>query len=99
MSRPYASRFNLKSIAFGLLLWASVSIGQACEACRKLYFQGMENTPKASALYPQAKVVEYKLTIAELTLSPAGTPAQVLTNGPLRTAVPTSATDKSRCLG
>ncbi|MEI6461076.1 MAG: multicopper oxidase domain-containing protein [Verrucomicrobiota bacterium] len=79
MSRPYASRFNLKSIAFGLLLWASVSIGQACEACRKLYFQGMENTPKASALYPQAKVVEYKLTIAELTLSPAGTPAQVLT--------------------
>lgn len=72
MSRPYASRFNLKSIAYGLLTWASVSTGQACEACRKLYFQGMENAPKAAALYPQAKVVEYQLDISEKGLAPAG---------------------------
>ena len=79
MSRPYASRFNLKSIAYGLLMWASVSTGQACELCRKAYYDAMEATPKASTLYPSARVVEYKLTIAEQTLSPAGTPAQVLT--------------------
>ena len=78
MSRPYASRFNLKSIAYGLLTWASVSTGQACEACRKLYFQGMENAPKAAALYPQAKVVEYQLDISEKGLAPAGETVRAL---------------------
>ena len=78
MSRPFTSRFNLKNIAYGLLLWASVSTGQACEACRKLYFQGMENAPKASALYPQAKVVEYKLDISEKDLTPAGQTVRAL---------------------
>ncbi len=51
----------------------------ACELCRQAYLTAMEAAPKASAIHPAARVVEYKLTIAEQALSPAGTPVQVLT--------------------
>ncbi|MFN5805719.1 MAG: multicopper oxidase domain-containing protein, partial [Opitutia bacterium] len=52
---------------------------QACEICRKAYFDAMEAAPKASALHPEARVVEYRLSISEQTLSPAGQPTQALT--------------------
>jgi len=39
----------------------------------------MEAAPKASALHPAAKVVAYTLEIGARTLSPAGSPARVLT--------------------
>lgn len=51
----------------------------ACELCRQAYFAAREVAPKASALYPSARVVAYELTIAEQMISPAGTPVQGLT--------------------
>ncbi len=70
-----------RSIGQALIAWIILGAGmtQACELCRKAYYDAMEAAPKASALHPQAHVVEYKLTIAEQTLSPAGKPVQVLT--------------------
>ncbi len=70
----WPNRFALTAMA---LAFAAAS--HACELCRKAYYDAMEAAPKASALHPEAHVVEYKLTIAEQTLSPAGSPAQVLT--------------------
>lgn len=69
------------TLSWGLLAfaWLGTASAGACELCRQAYVAAMEAAPKASALHPQARVVEYKLTIAEQTLSPAGTPAQVLT--------------------
>lgn len=58
---------------------AIASYAQACENCRKAYFDAMETAPKASALHPEARVVEYRLTIAEQTLSPADRKVQALT--------------------
>ena len=58
---------------------AIASYAQACEICRKAYFDAMETAPKASALHPEARVVEYRLTIAEQTLSPADRKVQALT--------------------
>ena len=76
--RPEHSR---RSIGGALIAWMILGAGmtQACELCRKAYYDAMEAAPKASALHPQARVVEYKLTIAEQTLSPAGKPVLVLT--------------------
>lgn len=58
---------------------ALAPVGHACELCRQAFYQAMEAAPKASALHPQARVVEYRLAVAEQTLSPAGQPAKVLT--------------------
>jgi len=71
------SRGILRALGVGLLFGAAAT--QACELCRRAYYEAMEASPKASALNPGARVVEYKLAIAEQTLSPAGTPVQVLT--------------------
>jgi FtsP/CotA-like multicopper oxidase with cupredoxin domain len=71
------SRVILRALIAWMILGAGMT--QACELCRKAYYDAMEAAPKASALHPQARVVEYKLTIAEQTLSPAGKPVQVLT--------------------
>jgi FtsP/CotA-like multicopper oxidase with cupredoxin domain len=67
--------------AWGLLMLATLlaAPAQACEICRKAYFDAMEAAPKASALHPEARVVEYRLSISEQTLSPAGQPTQALT--------------------
>ena len=74
MSSPWLARSALTVLA---LAFAAGS--HACELCRRSYYDAMEAAPKASALHPAARVVEYKLTIAEQTMSPAGNPAQVLT--------------------
>jgi FtsP/CotA-like multicopper oxidase with cupredoxin domain len=74
MTGYWSQRFVLTALAL-----AFAASSHACELCRQAYVAAMEAAPKASALHPQARVVEYKLTIAEQTLSPAGTPAQVLT--------------------
>lgn len=66
----------------GLIPWVLLVVAplaQACELCRQAYFQGMEAAPRASALYPKARVVEYRLAISEQTLSPAGEPVRALT--------------------
>lgn len=70
-----------RTSTWGLMV-ASVAIAscaQACEICRKAYFDAMEAAPKASALHPEARVVEYRLTIAEQALSPADRKVQALT--------------------
>jgi hypothetical protein len=69
----------MSSFRFIIALLSMSAAGQACEACRAAYVEAMEKAPKASALHPEARVVEYKLTIAEQTLSPAGKPAKALT--------------------
>lgn len=74
MTGCWSQRFLLTGMAL-----AFAASSHACELCRQAYVAAMEAAPKASVLHPQARVVEYKLTIAEQTLSPAGTPAQVLT--------------------
>ena len=74
MSVSWPKRFALTAMALAFTV-----ASHACELCRKAYYDAMEAAPKASALHPAAHVVEYKLTIAEQTMSPAGTPAQVLT--------------------
>lgn len=74
MSVSWPKRYALPAMA---LAFATAS--HACELCRQAYVAAMEAAPKASTLHPAARVVEYKLTIAEQTLSPAGTPVQVLT--------------------
>ena len=74
MSARWLRRFALTTTALAL-----VAAAHACELCRKAYQDAMEASPKASALHPDARVVAYRLTIAEQTLSPAGKPIQVLT--------------------
>ena len=59
------------------IFWGQLS--SACELCRKYYFDAMESAPKASQLHPEARVVEYTLTIEEQTQDLAGKPVEVLT--------------------
>ena len=68
-------------IRLALTAWAlAFTVGtHACELCRQAYVTALEAAPKASALHPAARVVEYKLTIAEQTMSPAGKPSPMLT--------------------
>ena len=73
---PCSRLHRLTLTALACSLTASAD---ACELCRQAYVAAIEAAPKASALYPQARVIEYKLAITEQTLSPAGSPAQVLT--------------------
>jgi len=73
-----SSQWILRSARLALA-FAFAAESHACELCRKSYYEAMEAAPKASALHPAARVVEYKLTIAERTSKPAGAPAQVLT--------------------
>ncbi len=54
-----------KQFAVTAMALAFAATSHACELCRKAYYDAMEAAPKASALHPEAHVVEYKLTIAE----------------------------------
>jgi FtsP/CotA-like multicopper oxidase with cupredoxin domain len=74
MSARWLRRLALTTTALAL-----AAVGHACELCRKAYHDAMEAAPKASALHPDARVVAYRLTIAEQTLSPAGKPTRALT--------------------
>lgn len=74
MSLSGIYRRFLTALALAIAAQAS-----ACELCQRAYLAAREAAPKASALHPQAPVVAYQLTISEKTLSPAGTPTQVLT--------------------
>lgn len=74
------TRGNGKTLWTGLLAFALfTTLGSACELCRTAYFQAQEAAPKASQVYPNAKVVAYTLAIGAQELSPAGKPVQVLT--------------------
>ncbi len=66
MSASWPQRFVLTVTAL-----AFAASGHACELCRKAYYDALEAAPKASALHPDAHVVEYKLTIAEQTRASA----------------------------
>jgi FtsP/CotA-like multicopper oxidase with cupredoxin domain len=67
-------------------LFATV-VAHACDSCggkNKAAWEAFERQPKASQLYPEARIVEYTLEIAEVMLSPAGQPVRALTiNGRL----------------
>ncbi len=63
-------------------LLAAAPLANACEACGgkgKSAWAAFELQPKASQLYPGARIAEYTLEIAEATLSPAGQPVRALT--------------------
>lgn len=61
------------------LFLALIPLAHSCELCQQAYLKAADAAPKASALNPQARVVEYQLTVTEQTLSPAGEPALALT--------------------
>jgi FtsP/CotA-like multicopper oxidase with cupredoxin domain len=74
------NRFHQLLAAAALLAAAPLAI--ACDACggkSKSVWAGFELQPNASQLYPEARITEYTLEIAEATLSPAGRPVQALT--------------------
>ena len=59
----------------------AANLSHACEECGgkgKARWTLREREPKASQLYPDARIVEYTLDIAETTLSPAGRPVSPL---------------------
>jgi FtsP/CotA-like multicopper oxidase with cupredoxin domain len=67
-------------IVAGALL--APSLVHACDECGgkgKALWAIRESEPKASQLYPDAKIVEYTVDISETPLSPAGKPVQALT--------------------
>ncbi len=70
-------------VATAILLAAiTPSLSNACEACGgkgKAAWAALERLPKASQLYPNARITEYTLEIAETTFSPAGQPVRALT--------------------
>ena len=68
-----------KSAGLVLACLLTAPLGLACELCRAAYFQAMEAAPRAAALHPGAKVVEYSLEIGSTVASPAGETVTVLT--------------------
>lgn len=63
-------------------LFAAAPFADACETCggkSKSVWAAFELQPKASQLYPDARIAEYTLEIAEAVLSPAGRPVRALT--------------------
>ena len=73
-------RFLPVLVAAALL--AAAPAAHACEACGgkgKAAWEAREREPKASQLFPNARVVEYSLEISETVLSPAGQPVRALT--------------------
>ena len=74
------NRFRPLLAASALLAIAGVTA--ACDSCggkSKAAWAAFERQPKASQLYPDARIAEYTLEIAETTLSPAGQPVRALT--------------------
>jgi FtsP/CotA-like multicopper oxidase with cupredoxin domain len=72
----------LRSLFLGLVMLAMSSVAHACAECggkNKDAWLAFEREPKASQLFPGARIVEYTLDIAETTLSPAGKPVRALT--------------------
>ena len=73
---------KLSSLLLGITALIAAQAVHACEACGgkgKADFALRELEPKASTLYPEARIVEYSLDVAETTLSPAGKPVRALT--------------------
>ncbi|MBL9202005.1 MAG: multicopper oxidase domain-containing protein, partial [Opitutaceae bacterium] len=66
-----------------LLSVSAVPAAHACEACggkdKAAAWAAREREPKASQLFPHARIVDYTLEIAETTLAPAGAPVRALT--------------------
>ena len=63
------------------VLFATATVAAACDACggkSKSVWDGFELLPKASQLYPDARITEYTLEIAEGRLSPAGKEVRAL---------------------
>lgn len=66
---------------FTLLFLGLFAAAHACDECGgklKPSWSERESEPKASALYPDAKIVEYTLDVTEAQLSPAGKPVRAL---------------------
>jgi len=64
----------------GALLSANVThAGDESMDNGKAVWRARELEPKASQLFPNARIVEYTLDVAETTLSPAGKPVRALT--------------------
>jgi FtsP/CotA-like multicopper oxidase with cupredoxin domain len=69
-------------ILLGVGALFAANVAHACKECGglgKAAWISRELAPKASQLYPNARVVEYSLDIAETMLSPAGEPVRALT--------------------
>ncbi len=64
-----------------ILFLGLVTTASACDECGgklKDTWAERESEPKASTLYPDAKIVEYTLDVTEVLLSPAGKPVRAL---------------------
>lgn len=73
---------KLLTYILGASALLAANVAQACEECGgkgKTLWALRESEPKASQIYPDAKIVEYTLDIAETKLSPAGKPVRALT--------------------
>lgn len=64
-----------------LLIFGYITTAHACKACGKnagATWKQRESEPKASELYPQAKIINYTLDVAEKTIEPAGQKVRAL---------------------
>jgi len=76
--------FPMKRVLAFLLLYVlpGAAVVHACAECggkNKAAWLALESGPKASQIFPDARIVEYTLDIAETTLSPAGKAVRALT--------------------
>ncbi|HEX2851994.1 MAG TPA: multicopper oxidase domain-containing protein [Opitutaceae bacterium] len=72
---------RIRSLLAVATLLAAAPFADACKECGgrgKAGWAVLELQPKASQLYPDARIVEYTLEIAETLLSPAGRPVRAL---------------------
>ncbi len=76
--------FPMKRVFAFFLLYVllGAAVAHACAECggkNKAAWLALEAAPKASQIFPDARIVEYTLDIAETMLSPAGKPVRALT--------------------
>lgn len=72
---------RVRTLFIAAALLAAVPLAYACDECGgkgKSLWAAFERQPKASQLYPDARIVEYNLEITETILSPAGRPVRAL---------------------
>ena len=73
---------KLRTLFLPVVTLAAANLAHACKECGGKGAAGWaarEAEPKTSQLFPNARIVDYTLDIAETTLAPAGRPVRALT--------------------
>ncbi|MBL9199362.1 MAG: multicopper oxidase domain-containing protein [Opitutaceae bacterium] len=73
---------KLRTLLLPVATLAAANLAHACKECGgkgAAAWAAREAEPKASQLFPNARIVDYTLDIAETTLAPAGRPVRALT--------------------